>query len=131
MNEIQSLLKRMLHSGIDAVTSVNETETSLSEQSLSEQDVLSKQGVKTTENQEWVVGTELPQEEGEQIVNNFIKEIESKKVSLEEKLNFHISSLLSKMDLLSRNEFLELEERMKKMEQKVAPKFEITFGEEE
>lgn len=90
MNEIQSLLKRMLHSGIDAVTSVGEEEA---ETSLKNQDVLENQDVKATENQEWIVSNDLPQEEGKQIVNNFIKEIENKKVSLEEKLNLHVSSL--------------------------------------
>lgn len=35
------------------------------------------------------------------------------------------------MDLLSRNEFLELEDRLKRLEDKASPKFEITFEEEE
>jgi len=121
MSEIQSLLKRILHAGIDAVTSVGEEEQKQGEQIES----------KTSDAKEWIVQTDPPQEEGKQIVNNFIKEVENRKVSLEEKLNLHVSSLLSKMDLLSRNELLELETRLDKLEQKIAPKFEVSFGEEE
>lgn len=131
MSEFDSLLKRMLYAGIGAVASVGEKVQEKQETTIVDE-LQAEKKINILEEPEMNPDLKLDiQEEGKQMVKDFIKETEKRKLSLEEKLGLHISSLLNKMDLSTRSEFDELEERLSKLEKKAGIDLKISFSEEE